>query len=180
MPLFSLDDWTHCPKCGGFFAPDTPRSRRCRNCGFVYYLNASAATAAFVLDENDRLLVCRRAKEPARGTLDLPGGFVDPGESIEQGLTREIKEETGCDIATLRFLFGGSNDYCFSNFTVPTADCFFLVTLAPDSTPKGSDDASDMQWIPLSDINPDDFGLHSIAQAVRRFLSTYPIPSSSC
>lgn len=168
-----LDTWNFCPLCGGRFVAHDSRSRRCEACGFTYYLNASAATAAFILNGRGELLVCRRAKEPARGTLDLPGGFVDPGESIEEGMRREIREETGCEVATLRYLFGGHNDYTFSGFVVPTADCFFLVTLPPDAMPVAGDDAQDMQWLPLDEVRAEAFGLHSIARAVARFLQEY-------
>ena len=39
---------------------------------------------ALILNERDELLVCRRAKEPAKGTLDLPGGFIDMTETGEE------------------------------------------------------------------------------------------------
>ena len=44
------------------------------------------------------LLVCRRAKEPAKGTLDLPGGFIDMNETGEEGVSREVWEETGLKV----------------------------------------------------------------------------------
>ena len=64
-------------------------------CGFVYYFNSSAATAIFITNRVGELLVVRRAKEPAKGTFDLPGGFVDMYETAEEAIIREVKEETG-------------------------------------------------------------------------------------
>ena len=66
------------------------KSKHCSNCGFTYYQNPSSSTAAFILNSKEELLVVRRGKEPAKGTLDLPGGFVDNEETAEQGMIREI------------------------------------------------------------------------------------------
>lgn len=146
------------------------RCRRCADCGFELYQNASAAVAAFIVDGRRGLLVCKRAKEPAIGTLDLPGGFVDPDESLEQGLERELKEEIGCAPATTHYLFSIPNRYVWGDGYVPTTDSFFRCTLPDDASPVAADDVDAVRWIPLADVRPADFGLHSIAQAVERFL----------
>ena len=64
----------------------------CENCGFEYFVNPSAATVAFILNSKGELLVERRKREPAKGTLDLPGGFADMDETAEQGVAREVLE----------------------------------------------------------------------------------------
>ena len=93
-----------CPKCGSpRFVEHNEKSKQCEDCGFVYYFNPSAATVAVILNERQELLVCRRGKEPAKGTLDLPGGFSDCFESSEEGVAREVKEETGLEVEHLRF-----------------------------------------------------------------------------
>ena len=73
-----LNQFKYCPKCGSAaFEIHNEKSKQCTDCGFVYYFNPSSATVALILNEKDELLVCHRAKEPAKGTLDLPGGFID-------------------------------------------------------------------------------------------------------
>ena len=68
-----LSQFKYCPKCGSaHFEVHNEKSKQCADCGFVYYFNPSSATVALILNERDELLVCRRAKEPAKGTLDLP------------------------------------------------------------------------------------------------------------
>lgn len=161
-----------CPHCGSpRFEENDARSKRCADCGFTLYHNASAATVAVILNPRGELLVARRANEPARGTLDLPGGFVDAGESVEAGCLREVKEETGAEAEIVRFLFSLPNTYLFSGFEVHTVDSFFLVRLKSDwQEVRANDDAAALMWIPLSGINPDEFGLFSIRRGVGKLI----------
>ena len=53
---------------------------------------------AVVLDDDGRVLLVRRANEPLKGEWSLPGGAVDVGETLENGIRREVREETGIEI----------------------------------------------------------------------------------
>ena len=100
-----LNQFKYCPKCGSAaFEIHNEKSKQCTDCGFVYYFNPSSATVALILNEKDELLVCRRAKEPAKGTLDLPGGFIDMNETGEEGVSREVEEETGLKVKKATYL----------------------------------------------------------------------------
>ena len=163
-----------CPVCGSKrFYPNCFKSKRCLDCGFEWFLNASAATAAFVVNEHRELLVCRRAKDPAKGMLDLPGGFVDPEETLEECLTREMKEEVGGVVWSSRYLFSLPNRYLYSGLSIPTTDSFFLVELEKMGTLQPSDDVDEIYWISLDKVRPSAFGLQSISKAVARFLQEY-------
>ena len=169
-----LSKFRFCPVCGSSnWSEHNVKSKQCGDCGFVYYANPSSATAAFIVNERNELLVVRRAKEPAKGTLDLPGGFVDMDETGEEGMLREIAEETSLSIASCRYLFSIPNLYVYSGMTIHTLDMFFLCTPAPGTVATAADDAADCQWIPLADVNPAEFGLHSIRQGVIRFLENH-------
>ena len=105
-----LDQFLYCPKCGSsHFEINNEKSKKCADCGFVYYFNPSAATVALILNEKNELLVCRRAKEPAKGTLDLPGGFIDMNETGEEGVAREVLEETGLKVKKAIYQFSLPN-----------------------------------------------------------------------
>ena len=94
--MHPLADFKYCPQCGKC---PFPRKRCLQQTLYavpaLYYANAAAATVAIILNEQGELLCVVRDRQPAKGTLDLPGGFVDPGESITQGLVREVQEEVG-------------------------------------------------------------------------------------
>lgn len=138
--MHPLNYFAHCPVCGSDnFNVNDAKSKRCNDCGFVYYLNPSAATAAFILNENNELLVVVRKQEPARGTYDLPGGFCDMDETAEQGIAREVKEETNLDVTDVQYLFAGrtsipirvstcTRSTCFSYAVLPTINKLKLAT----------------------------------------------------
>ena len=167
-----LEIFKFCPKCGcEEFEIHSPLSRHCPQCGFTYYQNPRASTAAFIINAKGELLVARRAKEPAKGTLDLPGGFVDMYETVEDGMRREIKEETGLEVDRIEYLFSSPNVYQYSGMGVHTLDMDFLVRIHGDTPPiHAEDDAAEALWIPIDKVNPADFGLTSIRNAVIRFL----------
>lgn len=170
-----LEIFKYCPVCGSaHFEVNNFKSKKCRDCSFTYYANPCSATAAFIVNDNDEMLVVRRAKEPAKGTLDLPGGFCDMGETVEEGMVREIKEETGLDIKDIQYLFSSPNVYQYSGMGVHTLDMDFLVRVHGGRTAiTAADDAAEALWIPIGDINPADFGLTSIRNAVIRFLKEH-------
>ena len=166
-----LSDFRYCPHCGSpSFAENDTFSKRCAACGFTYYPDAAAATVAVIVNDRNELLCVRRGREPARGTLDLPGGFVDPGEGITDGLLREVREETGGEVADYAFLFSLPNTYLYSGHLVHTADAFFRCRLCDDSVVSAHDDVEQQMWLPLCDVRPADFGLDSVREGVKRLL----------
>ena len=145
-----LSQFKYCPKCGSaHFEVHNEKSKQCADCGFVYYFNPSSATVALILNERDELLVCRRAKEPAKGTLDLPGGFIDMTETGEEGVAREVREETGMKVAKAEYLFSLPNIYIYSGFPVHTLDMFFRCTVEDTLHFEAMDDAADLFFLPL-------------------------------
>lgn len=169
--MHPLHQFDYCPKCGAkTFIESNEKAKHCTTCGFVYYFNPSAAVACFIRNPEGELLLVRRAKEPAIGTLDLPGGFVDMHESAEEAAYREVKEETGLDLAECHYLFSIPNIYPYSGFEVHTVDQFFECLTESFDGAKAEDDAAEIIIIPANRLNADDFGLQSIKKAVVRYI----------
>lgn len=162
----------YCPKCGSDrFVENNEKSKRCTDCGFIYYFNSSSATVAVIVNQNNELLVATRAFEPAKGTFDLPGGFVDLHESLEEAMIREVKEETNLEVSELSYLFSIANVYMYSGFQVETTDAFFLCKIKDLSLLKAEDDVANLQFISLDKLNPEQFGLTSVRKGITRILN---------
>ena len=169
--MHPLHSFRYCPVCGSeHFVENNFKSKKCKKCGFVYYFNSSAATAIFVTNKSEELLVVRRAKEPAKGTFDLPGGFVDLYETAEEAIVRELKEETGLQISKPEYLFSLPNIYRYSDFDVHTVDMFFHFSIDSFSNLQAGDDAESLYFLKKNQIKPEEFGLNSIRQAVEIWL----------
>lgn len=166
-----LHKFRFCPKCGSaHFVANNEKSKKCEECNFIYYFNSSTAAVAVIENEQGEILVARRAKDPAKDTFDLPGGFVDTNETAEDAMKREIFEETGLNVSNLEYLFSIPNLYTYSDFDVHTVDLFFKCYVTDFSNLKAQDDVSELIFISYNDLNSADFGLISIQQGIEKLL----------
>jgi len=169
--MHPLDSFRFCPVCGSeYFVENNFKSKKCERCGFVYYFNSSAATAIFITNRVGELLVVRRANDPAKGSFDLPGGFIDLYETAEEAIVREVKEETGLQISSPNYLFSLPNIYRYSGFDVHTIDMFFQYSIDTFSGMHAGDDAEALFFLEKNAIHPETFGLDSVRRAIEMWL----------
>jgi NADH pyrophosphatase NudC (nudix superfamily) len=91
-------------------------------------------------------------------------------ETGEEGVSREVFEETGLEVMEATYMFSIPNTYLYSGFLVHTLDQFFLCKVKDCSCIQAMDDVSESFWMPLEDVNPEDFGLNSVRKGVEMFL----------
>lgn len=169
--MHPLDKFKYCPSCGNSrFEENSEKSKLCKNCGFEYFLNPSSANVAFIVNAKGELLVERRKQNPGKGTLDLPGGFADINETAEEGVRREVKEETGLTVTKCTYLFSQPNVYLYSGMNVQTLDLFFHCEVEDDSVVQAMDDAAECFWLAPEDIHTEQFGLRSVRQGLYEYL----------
>ena len=123
----------YCPSCGEkTLKYINNRKWSCKSCGLSLYNNVAAAVGLIIIlkdkQKNDKILLIKRGKEPKKGKLAVPGGFVDPGESAEKAAARECKEEIGLIPSKLEYVTSETNDYSYKGIDYTTCDIFFKAT----------------------------------------------------
>jgi len=103
---------------------------------------------AIIRDEAGRLLLIKRGHDPEAGRWSLPGGRVEPGETDEQAVVREIREETGLSVACGQ-LIGSVERPGLRGAVVAIADYAATVT---GGTLVPGDDAADARWVSPADL----------------------------
>jgi len=120
-------DWdrTHqfCGRCGSPTAiKPGERARQCAKCGQTHYPRIAPAVMALVR-KGDQLLLARSPHFPP-GMHSALAGFVEPGESLEQCLHREVKEEVGIEVGNLRYF--SSQPWPFPHSLMIAYNCDYL------------------------------------------------------
>lgn len=169
---FSTPAFSHCPRCGhGNLGFRPPNHYSCRFCNFHFYMNTAAACGA-ILTLGSRILLLRRGKEPALGLLDFPGGFIDPGESAEEALVREICEEIGQVPKDVRFLVSFPNKYEYGGVGYPTCDLVFTGRLCrePTSEDLQAEEIAGWELLEAGDIDLSTIAFPSLRKAMKVYL----------
>lgn len=157
-----------CPRCGQPRGGDQPlQPFQCAACGLHYYFNPCLAVAAILQGPGEEVLFIRRAKEPAKGRLAVPGGFVDLGETAEVALRREIKEEVNLEVGPLEFLCSAPNEYLYRGVNYPVLDLAFVCRAISIEGIAALDGVESFCWAKPAEVDPTEIAFPSIRAAVR-------------
>jgi ADP-ribose pyrophosphatase YjhB (NUDIX family) len=151
-----VKDWAHCPRCGAGLeravpAGDDEERLLCPACGLVLYDNPAPTASAVVVDARGRVMLTRRGIEPFLGMWDLPGGFIRPGESGAEAVRRELREETGLEIALGPVLAILPDTYGADGET--TLNVFYVARLA-SGVPAPASDVAEIDWFAPEELPP--------------------------
>lgn len=108
MHAQSLSNWHHthpkCAKCGKDTKPEKGGSiRLCESCGAEHFPRVDPAIIVLLRDRQDRIILGRQKIWPAK-RFSCFAGFVEPGESFEQTVEREVLEEAGVSVSEIKYL----------------------------------------------------------------------------
>jgi ADP-ribose pyrophosphatase YjhB (NUDIX family) len=123
-----------------------------------------------VRGDDGRVLLARRAIEPQRGFWDTPGGFARPGESLEDCVRRELREEAGVEIevgrlvVTLPDTYGREGD--------DTVNAFFECRLL-SGDPRPDDDVAELRWFAADALpGPDELAFACVRGALAAWVDS--------
>lgn len=158
-----------CPACGATLAdPDPEGGAHCDRCGRAWYRNMAPTAGAAIVREG-RALATVRARDPEKGRLDIPGGFLGPTEDPLDGLRREVKEELGIEIEA-------SIDDCLQ--MVPHQygeDGDWVLAMGfrarwVSGEPNPADDVAEIRWLTADELDQADFAWEHDRDLLRRAL----------
>ena len=168
-----------CPSCGGDALESLDNKLfGCARCGYTYFHNTAVSVSAVIEHAGDVAWVTR-AHEPGFGFLDLPGGFVEPDEALEEAVLREVLEETGFASHSPSYLFSIPNRYEYHGMHYSTVAVFFACSVEDRGCFVPNAEASALNWIALRNVDPARLAFDSTRAALRRLVGRPPPPSTA-
>ncbi len=130
----------------------------CTNCSQQIYLNPKPCVEVAIFNDEGQILLAKRAKNPAKGKFDIPGGFVDIEDgSLEEGLRREVSEELGIDfseIKNVRYALSYSTNYPWGRDNYKNLIMTFVGTNNSQNI-EAKDDVEELVWFYPEEISSD-------------------------
>lgn len=163
-------DFKYCPKCKGGLKRIADNLSVCQNCGFHFYENPAPANSVIIENEKGEILLVKRKLDPQKGMYDLPGGFVDVGENLEESINREIEEEIGVKVENFEYIGSGIDEYLYKGHKFPILGLSFRAKVKSGKLKPG-DDVSSIEFFPKNKIPFEKIAFESIKKVLRIYVS---------
>jgi len=171
-PSFPSHLWQYCPYCGAkSFRAGADNYMQCDVCRKKFYINASGAVACIIENPQGEILLTRRAFEPAKGMLDLPGGFINIDETAEDAAKREIKEELNLEVTSIQYIGSSPNHYLYGGMMYFTLDLGFKCLVTDFANLRVADDVEGYVFLPPNGIHLQEISFPSIRNILQLYLA---------
>lgn len=138
------------------------RDRRiCNHCDFIDYVNPRIVAGVVAHDADGRILICKRAIEPRKGFWTLPAGFMERGESVEEGAMREAREEACAELDLGPLLA------VFSIPRISQVQLFFRARLLNE--PKAGPESEAVRLVAWDEIPREEIAFPSVLWALKQY-----------
>lgn len=165
------DTYKFCPNCKTELTSHASH-KSCSACGKSYFFNAQPTVSCFLRNEKGEYLLIRREVNPFKGWWDFPGGFVDPGESLEEAVKREVKEETNVDIKNIRYIGSGKDDYNYEGVLIPVIETNFVAEFESSANIMAGDDASDFGLFTVENLPIDEVAFENQRITFKKYIES--------
>ncbi|WP_426417152.1 NUDIX hydrolase [Aestuariirhabdus sp. LZHN29] len=157
-----------CSDCGAAVSLTIPQGDNrpryvCSSCNVIHYQNPRIVAGCLPV-YGDKVLLCKRAIEPRYGYWTLPAGFMENGESCEEGAARETEEEACAEVTNLRL---------YTMFSLPHIDqvhLFYLADMPNEHYAPGSESLL-TQLLLEEEIPWDELAFPTIGRTLRYFFA---------
>lgn len=165
-----MDQCNFCPVCGQKTTAQNSRFYLCPK-GHHLYIKPVPCNAAIFENKQGQILLIKRKYDPGKDKFDLPGGFIEPNETIEESLVREIKEELGIKIQDYEYLGSYFDRYLFKGMNYYTLAAVFACKLKKEVV-QALDDVGEIVFVDKKKLPFGKFAFESIEKAIRDYLDS--------
>lgn len=160
-----------CPRCGSSLKAKADNLLFCSNCHFKFYINPVPCNGVIIENEKQEILLVRRAVAPKKGFWDLPGGFININEDLEQSVKREIKEELAVEIEVEKILNVYYDHYSYQKISFPTLGIVAIAQIVGGKL-SAADDVKTFKYFKEKEIPYQKIAFESIKQALRDYFKS--------
>jgi ADP-ribose pyrophosphatase YjhB (NUDIX family) len=162
----ALDGARFCPRCAAEATVAFPRSLTCPSCGYGVIWSPELVAATIPRDDEGRIWLLRRPHHEGAGRWSFPGGFVELGETVEDGARRETREEMVIEVDLGRLV--GLYSRAEERIVLAVFDARAL------GSPRETEEASEVRAFAREELPWDELAFWSTTQALRDVLLAAP------
>jgi len=150
-----LQAFLFCPRCGVKFADKDKSYLRCAACGSRFFDSPKPCAGVMPINEKGEVLLTERAVDPHKGKLDILGGFLQAGETYEEGVRREAMEELGVTLDHLQYLTSYAHGYTYQDIEYTLATTIFTARIESLVPLKVADDIASYTFVNPQEVTVD-------------------------
>lgn len=166
------DIMKYCPRCKHELQLTRGNRFTCDACKYITYISPVPCNSLVITKKTGEILLVERKNEPKAGMWDLPGGFIDLNENIEDSVIREAKEETNLDfqVSDLDYIASCPNRYLYKGVREYLICVAYHANYPEGQTIIAGDDAKSAKFFKPEEIPWQDIAFTSVQETLKSYL----------